>query len=110
MNEPSTAIERSIIDASYIGDRSANTHTVEIDGEAVVLDEASDRLHLLNRTATLVWHCLDGTSSIGAICEDLSRELGAQFDTVLVETLEVLRNLSEEGLIRFATPPCEATC
>ena len=88
-----------VIDESFVAERSLSAHTVEIEGEAVVLDEAQDRLHLLNVTATLVWRCLDGTSTVAAVCSDLSDELGIPFDQVLSDTITVLRVLAREGLI-----------
>lgn len=94
---PSTVVPP--IDVSFVGERSGSTHTVEIEGEAVVLDESSDRLHLLNHTAALVWRCLDGTSTIESICEDLASELNAPLDVVIADTLRVAGNLFAEGLV-----------
>ena len=96
---PLVAIDPAAIDGLFIADRSSSAYTVEIDGEAVVLDEASDRLHLLNHTAALVWHCLDGTSRLDAICADLAHELGGPVDRVLAETVEVVCDLVLEGLV-----------
>ena len=96
---PAVAVDPSAIDGSFVGERSPLAHTAEIDGEAVVLDEESDRLHLLNHTAALVWHCLDGTSRLDAICADLAHELGGPVDRVLAETVLVVRDLVVEGLV-----------
>ena len=64
------------VDEAFVPARSAAVHTVEIDGEAVLLDQAADRLHHLNATAALVWACLDGRSTLGQIAADLGAELG----------------------------------
>src|SRR5439155_4146972 len=37
---------------------------VELDGEAVVFDAATRRLHHLNPSATLVFHLLDGKATV----------------------------------------------
>jgi Coenzyme PQQ synthesis protein D (PqqD) len=79
-------------------------HTVEVDGEAVLLDEHSGRLHLLNPSAALVWACFDGVSSIGAIVDDISDELDAPRDVVLADTLSVSRQLADEGLLANVDP------
>jgi Coenzyme PQQ synthesis protein D (PqqD) len=79
-------------------------HTVEVDGEAVLLDERSGRLHLLNPSAALVWACFDGVSSIGEIVDDISDELGAPRDVVLAGTLSVSRQLADEGLLANVDP------
>ena len=88
-----------VINERFVAERSRSAHTVEIEGEAVVLDEAQDRLHLLNVTAALVWRCLDGTTTVAAICADLSCELGIPFDQTLSDTLDVLGDLAREGLL-----------
>ena len=79
--------------------RSAAVHTVEIDGEAVLLDQAAERLHHLNATAALVWSCLDGRSSLGQIAADLGAEMGVPVDTVLADIIVVMRRLRDEGLL-----------
>jgi hypothetical protein len=79
--------------------RAAAVHTVEVDGEAVLLDEARNRLHLLNRTGTLVWACLDGASSVAEIVADLSEGLGVPYALALRDTLAVIDHLAEEGLL-----------
>ena len=53
------------VDEAFVPARSPAVHTVEIDGEAVLLDQAAERLHHLNATAALVWACLDGRSTLG---------------------------------------------
>ena len=91
-----------------------SVHTVEIDGEAVLLDEVSQRLHHLNGAGTLVWTCFDGESSIGEIVTDLSVELGAARTVVLADVLGMTRRLADEGLLanvgaRHSDPPPEVT-
>ena len=45
----------SVIEVTRIIAQNPAAYTVEMDGEAVILDEEADRLHVLNATATLVW-------------------------------------------------------
>ncbi len=92
------------MDEAFVPTRSAAVHTVEIDGEAVLLDQAADRLHHLNATAALVWACLDGRSTLAQIAADLGAELGAPVDTVLADTLVVMRRLHDEGLLVAVDP------
>jgi len=83
--------------------RGENVHAVEIDGEAVLLDETTGRLHLLNATGALLWACFDGKSSIAEIVTDLAEELGAPRRVVLADTLAISRQLGEEGLLADVT-------
>jgi hypothetical protein len=38
-----------------------------IEGEAVILNREEGRLHQLNRTASFIWDCCDGTATISEI-------------------------------------------
>src|SRR5207237_4628899 len=78
------------VDESFVPARGDAVYAVEVDGEAVLLDEERGRLHLLSATATLVWRCFDGRASIGAIVADLSDILGVDYETVLADTLTVV--------------------
>lgn len=93
-----------VIDERSSPSRGGAVHTIELDGEAVLLDEATNRLHLLNATGTLVWACFDGTSTVADIVTDLSDELGEPRDAVLVDTLAVIRQLAEQGLLEDGSP------
>ena len=93
------------VNERFVAVRGDAVHTVEVDGEAVLLDEATNRLHLLNATGALVWACLDGVSSVGEIVTDLSEGLGVPYDVALGDTLAVVRNLGEEGLLANVAPP-----
>jgi len=74
-------------------------YAVELDGEAVLLDQAANRLHHLNATATLVWACFDGVASVGEIVTDLTAALPVARDVALTDTLAVVRRLGDEGLL-----------
>lgn len=84
--------------------RGTDVRTVEVDGEAVLLDEGRGHLHLLNATGALVWACLDGASSIGDIVSDISDELSVPYEQALDDTLTLTRELGEGGLLANVTP------
>jgi hypothetical protein len=94
-----TASPHEAVDEAFVPKRADAVYTVEIDGEAVLLDEDGGRLHLLSATATLVWRCYDGRASLAAIVADLSEILGLDYQTVLADTLAVTRELAREGLV-----------
>jgi hypothetical protein len=93
------------VDASFVPVRAGCIYTVEMDGEAVLLDESVNRLHLLNSTATLVWGLLDGGVSVGEVARELSEELVTPYDTVLADTLAVIRAFNEQGLLAGVAAP-----
>ena len=99
MSDPSDAITES-----FVPSRSEGTFVVELDGEAVVLDEVANRLHLLNHTATLVWNCLDGDVDVRGLAGEIAEVLGLPLEQVLADTLAVVRQLGDEGLLEGVEP------
>ena len=79
--------------------KSPSAFVVEVGSEAVILDEATQRLHLLNPMAAVVWACIDGSSSLQEICADLADELGAPHGVVLADTIALAALLQSEGLL-----------
>lgn len=101
-------IDVTAVDESFVPARGDAVYAVEVDGEAVLLDEERGRLHLLSGTATLVWRCFDGKASIAAIVADLSEILGVDYDTALADTLTVVGQLVDEGLVHGVDAPRSA--
>lgn len=87
------------IDRDFVPRRAPFTHTVEIDGEAVVLDEEQNRLHRLNSTGAIVWACCDGTSTVAEIAHDLADATGIAGHLVLADVLALTRSLASQGLL-----------
>jgi hypothetical protein len=87
------------IDAAFAPARASVVYTVELDGEAVLLDEFRNRLHHLNRSAALLWSCFDGVTSIAVLAHEISEEVGLPEREVLDTSIEVVRNLATEGLL-----------
>ena len=90
---------RAKIDERLVPVRADGVHTVGVDGEAVLLDESTEQLHLLNPTSALLWACFDGESSIAEIVTDISEELELPRAMVLADTLALTRHLASEGLL-----------
>jgi hypothetical protein len=90
--------------------QSADAFTVELDGEAVILDEAQNRLHHLNATACLVWSCFDGSGTIDEIARDLASAYRASDATTVAEVLALARELAAHGLLAGVDPdPADAS-
>ena len=102
MTARTPAVRPDDIDERFVARRAGTAHTVEVDGEAVLLNDG--RLHLLNATGTLVWACFDGEGTIAEIAADISDGLGVPYETVLDDTLAVARELGTEGLLAEVAP------
>jgi hypothetical protein len=65
----------------------------EIDGELVVLDTQSNRVHQLNRTASFVWRRSEGGDTPQAIASALAAEFDVGAQEALDDVVETLRKL-----------------
>jgi hypothetical protein len=96
MSEPITV---DAIDTHFTPARADDVYTVLLDGEAVLLDEGENRLHLLNHTATLAWQLFDGEATLDELATDVSAELDVGHDVVLADLLTITCHLGDEGLL-----------
>ena len=93
------AVRAADIDPSSRPRRADAAYTVELDGEAVILDEERNRLHHLNHTAALVWACFDGSGTITEIAHDVAAEFDSPSDAVVGDVVALARELGAEGLL-----------
>jgi hypothetical protein len=85
--------------ASFSPARGPSVYTVEIDGDAVLLDEDANRLHHLNHTAALLWACFDGHADLQQLAAEICDELNLPYEEVLADTVTIVRELGAEGLL-----------
>jgi hypothetical protein len=79
--------------------RAAGVHTVELDGEAVLLDERVNELHLLNHTATLLWQLYDGVTTLDELAGELVDSIGLDPGTARADILGATGQLARSGLV-----------
>lgn len=77
----------------------ATVTSIELDGEVVVYDLGTGRLHRLDRIAGVIWGCLDGSGTVEEIVADLADGFGADPAQVERDVQAVLRHLAEEELL-----------
>ena len=77
-----------------------DVHAVELDGETVVYDRPTRRLHLLNPSATVIWMALDGQVTGDELVAELAEQFGVELETMDRQVRDVLTTLSQEGLIQ----------
>jgi PqqD family protein of HPr-rel-A system len=70
-----------------------------LDGEAVIYDEESGSVHLLNPTATMLWQCFDGTGTLGDLIADICEAFHLDESTARRDVLEVARSIGSLGLL-----------
>ena len=72
---------------------------VELDGEAVIYDEASGDLHHLNPTATLVLGLCDGTATGRQLAADIAEAFGLPHERVVADVHAALREFRRSKLL-----------
>jgi len=72
---------------------------VELDGEAVVYDEATGNLHHLNPTATLIFSRCDGTATAAEISQELAEAFGLPRGEIEPQVRRLLRALRRAELL-----------
>ena len=82
----------------------ASVGWVEVDGEIVILDEATGATHLLNPTAALVWQCLDGVSTVEEIAVDIADAYGQDIEAVRDPVLAAVQTFGQNGLLVGVRP------
>lgn len=79
--------------------RAPSAKGVEVDGEAVLLDQNTGALHLLDDMGVAIWSRLDGSRTVGSIVAELSDVHGAEPDRVALDVQEFLARLARLGLL-----------
>lgn len=75
---------------------------MEIDGEIVLYDDLSGRLHRLNSSAAVLWRCLDGRGSLADIATEIAETYQADPAEVLNDVVRATLQLAGEGLLAHA--------
>lgn len=79
--------------------RRADVVVREIEGETLVLDGLSGKVHQFNPTAGFIWACCDGESSVGDITNRLAIEYGVMSASVALDVANTIGKLQELGLL-----------
>jgi hypothetical protein len=73
---------------------SPGVEMVAIGDETVLIDEHTGHIEVVNHTASIVWQCLDGQSSLGEIATDLADVFGVDREVVLTDVLSLVTSLA----------------
>jgi len=78
---------------------SNQVSAVELDGEAVLYNERTASLHVLNPTATIIWACCDGAGSIAEIAADVADAFALDRDAVVADVISTVRDFAALELL-----------
>jgi len=85
--------------ASSVWGPRGGVHGVELDGEWVLYDERTRRLHLLNPSAGVIWACLDGDVPLGELIDELAEVFGVDRLQMGEDVAAALTTMAAEGLV-----------
>ena len=89
------------IDASFVPVVAASVVSVEVDGQAILLDEATGSLCLLDPVATVAWSCFDGSTAVRDVAADLAAGFASDGDQVLADVVGLARRLADHGMLEL---------
>lgn len=74
-------------------------HAVELDGELVLYDSATNRAAHLDARASLIWRVLDGKVTVAELVDDLSAVFDVEADVVCGDVDHLLTELARLGYL-----------
>lgn len=95
------------ITSGFVAAPRPDLASAEIDGELVLYDDVTRLIHRLDRVATTLWLCLDGTSTLADIAADMADVYDADPARVLADVVSAARQLGSQGLLAGVAPDQE---
>ncbi|HET7486625.1 MAG TPA: PqqD family protein [Acidimicrobiales bacterium] len=93
------------VDGSWAPRPAPELTTVEIDGEALLLDPRTDGVHQLDRLGSVIWQVLDGEATVDELVDDLAAAFAAPPEQVRHDLGDLLVGLRGIGALDGAGPP-----
>lgn len=88
--------------------RSSSVAARVFDGETIVMSPLDSTIFVLNPTATSIWQAADGHTPLDELVrEKICSEFEVGFDTAMEDALELVRELSERGILEVSDKPPE---
>jgi hypothetical protein len=95
----------SVRDSDPTPTRAPEAEVLQLDGEALLLDPRTNRIHQLNPQGTLVWSVLDGEGTVGELVADLADAFEADPERVREDVHRLLEQLAAFDLLEGTQPP-----
>ena len=92
-------------DGSFVPQRASGLVEVELDGELLLLDPRTDRLHVLDALGTVIWNVFDGDVTVDELTGDLAEVFGAPAETVRTDLGALVDALRAADLLEGTEPP-----
>ena len=90
--------------------RRPDVEWVDLDGEVVVYDGATETLHRLNGSAARVWAACDGSQSVDQLVRFMQAAFADTGDAIEGDVRRLLRQLGRLGLLEVPPDNRSTTC
>lgn len=90
------------VDDGFVPRAKPSVASVELDGERVLYDTGTGRLHRLDPVGSVVWACFDGRSPVGELTADLAAGFGVAVEQVRSDVIELVNTMLDAGLLETA--------
>jgi hypothetical protein len=87
-----------------VGPVIAQLSIVEIDGCVSVFNPVTKRAVILNETASMVWHLIDGNRDADEIVQELANRYGVETTQIQSDVAGAIERLRDEGLLQDLLP------
>jgi hypothetical protein len=87
-----------------VGPVIAELSIVEIDGCVSVFNPATRRAVILNETATMVWHLIDGNRDADEIVAELATRYGVETTQIQSDVAAAITRMRDEQLLQDHLP------
>jgi hypothetical protein len=79
--------------------RASDAVTVDFDGDLVIYHRQTGGVHRLDSIGAIVWHCLDGRTTVEELVADLSTGFDVDPSVVRNDVVDLLERLGQAFLL-----------
>ena len=90
--------------AGHAPARAAKAITLELDGETIVYQRLTGKVHRLDRVGSVIWQCLDGQSEVEELVSDLAAAFNVDPGIVGNDVGRLLERLARQHLLAGTEP------
>lgn len=87
------------VDGTFVPRPVPDLETTELDGELVLLDPRTHRLHVLDPLGTVIWRLFDGEATVDELTADLAYAFSAPAEVVGQDFVSLVAALRAASLI-----------
>lgn len=87
------------MEEAYCPKRRSDVRVRHVEGESVILDRQTGRIHQLNRTASYLWERCDGHATLEDLCAHLLQAFDVEAQTAAADVAAIVRQLQTLHLL-----------